>query len=339
MIMTGGAVGSLVSQFFTLSSLERRTFLVAGAAGGMAATFGSPISAILLAVELLLFEWRPRSLIPVTIACAIAEGIRAWLIGPAPIFGTPLSGTLPWPVLIWALVIGIAAGLVSGALTKLVYLVEDTYRKLPVHWMWWPALGGLAVGLGGLIDPRALGVGYPTIRALDAGHLMWAASLVLFVVKAVIWILSLSSGTSGGVLAPLLLLGGALGMMLSPLFPGHLAGIAATIGMASMLGGTMRAPFTATIFAMETTQLVTIATGIRGIGGRHGHHGTVDPSFNPDRKGGAPWSTRGSRIFRKPPGKPIGGTNNGPKRTGCHCAWRANPGRTSSADRVVAFRS
>ena len=252
-IMTGGAVGSLVSQFFRLSSLERRTLLVAGAAGGMSATFGSPIAAVLLAVELLLFEWRPRSLIPVTIASAMAEAIRAWLIGTAPIFGTPLSGTLPLTVLIWALVIGVAAGLVSGVLTKLVYFLEDAYHKLPMHWVWWPALGGFAVGLGGLIDPRALGVGYPTIRTLDAGHLLWEAALILFVVKAVIWTVSLSSGTSGGVLAPLLLLGGALGMILSPLFPGHLAGVAATMGMAAMLGGTMRVPFTATIFALETT--------------------------------------------------------------------------------------
>ena len=157
-IMTGGALGSLISQFFTLSSLERRTLLVAGAAGGMAATFGSPIAAVLLAVELLLFEWRPRSLIPVTIASAAAETIRAWLIGTAPIFGTPMAGSLPQTLLIWALVIGVAAGLVSGILTKLVYFVEDTYRKLPIHWVWWPAIGGLFVGLGGLIDPAALGV-------------------------------------------------------------------------------------------------------------------------------------------------------------------------------------
>lgn len=252
-IMTAGSIGSLVGQFFNLSSLERRTLLVAGAAAGMSATFGAPVSSILLAVELLLFEWRPRSLIPVAIASAIADGVRVWLLGTAPIFATGLTPSLPWIAIIWAVAIGLAAGLISGVLTKLVYFVEDTYRKLPIHWVWWPAIGGLVIGLGGLIDPRALGVGYPTIRLLDAGHLLFEAALILFVVKALIWVISLSSGTSGGVLAPLLMLGGALGAMMSPLFPGHMVGIWATIGMAAMLGGTMRAPFTAAIFTMETT--------------------------------------------------------------------------------------
>ncbi len=252
-IMTGGAIGSLVSQWFCLSSLERRTLLVAGAAAGMSATFGAPISSVLLAVELLLFEWRPRSLIPVAIASAAAEGVRTWLLGTTPVFATPATPHLPWSTIGWAALLGLASGLLSGILTKVVYFVEDTYRKLPVHWVWWPALGGLIVGLGGLVDPRALGVGYPTIRALDSGHLLWTAALVLLVVKGVIWITSLSSGTSGGVLAPLLMLGGALGMLLSPLFPGHLASVWATLGMAAMLGGTMRAPFTAAIFTMETT--------------------------------------------------------------------------------------
>lgn len=252
-IMTGGAIGSLLGQFFKLSSLERRTLLVAGAAAGMSATFGSPISAVLLAVELLLFEWRPRSLVPVAVASAIAEGMRRWLLGNAPIFGGHAVGTLPWHMLIWAVVIGLSAGILSGLLTKLVYLVEDGYRKLPIHWMWWPAIGGLFVGLGGLLDPRALGVGYPTIQAMDAGHILWMAALTLLVIKAVIWTLALSSGTSGGVLAPLLMIGGALGIVLSPILPAHLTGAWATLGMAAMLGGTMRAPFTATIFAMETT--------------------------------------------------------------------------------------
>ncbi|NMP24579.1 chloride channel protein [Sulfobacillus harzensis] len=252
-IMTGGAIGSLVAQFFRLSSLERRTLLVAGAAAGMAATFGSPVSAVLLAVELLLFEWRPRSLVPVAIASALAEVVRSLLLGTAPVFATPATPGLPLSVLVWAALVGMAAGVMSGVLTKLVYFIEDTYRKLPIHWVWWPAIGGLIVGLGGLVDPRALGVGYPTIRALDAGHLLWTAALALFIVKAVIWIASLSSGTSGGVLAPLLLLGGALGTVLSAVFPGHDTAILATVGMAAMLGGTMRASFTATIFTMETT--------------------------------------------------------------------------------------
>lgn len=252
-IMTGGAVGSILAQFFRLSSLERRTVLVAGAAAGMSATFGAPVSSVLLAVELLLFEWRPRSLVPVAIASALAEVVRSLLLGTQAVFHTPATPGLPLTVLGWAACVGIAAGIMSGILTKLVYFVEDTYRKLPIHWMWWPAIGGLVIGIGGLIDPRALGVGYPTIRALDAGHFLWSAALVLFIVKATIWVTSLSSGTSGGVLAPLLMLGAALGMVLSPLFPGHERAVLATVGMAAMLGGTMRAPFTATIFTMETT--------------------------------------------------------------------------------------
>ncbi len=252
-IMTGGAVGSLVAQFFPLSSLERRTLLVAGAAAGMSATFGAPVAAVLLAVELLLFEWRPRSLIPVAIASAMADGIRVWLMGSAPIFATPMSVGLPWTTVIWAAVIGISAGIVSGLLTKAVYFLEDMYGKLPIHWVWWPAMGGLMIGSGGLIDARALGVGYPTIRLLDAGHLLFDAALLLLVIKATIWVLSLSSGTSGGVLAPLLMIGAALGVVVSPILPGHMVGVWATIGMAAMLGGTMRAPFTASIFTMETT--------------------------------------------------------------------------------------
>lgn len=252
-IMTGGAIGSIAAQGFQLSSLERRTLLVAGAAGGMAATFGSPIAAVLLAVELLLFEWRPRSLIPVAIASAVADGVRVLLLGTAPIFATPKLGAVPWLDVALAVIIGLVAGGVSGILTKLVYLVEDAYRRLPIHWAWWPAIGGVFVGLGGLVDPRALGVGYPTIRALDSGHVLVAAALALLAVKAAIWILSLSSGTSGGVLAPLLMLGGALGMVVGAAFPGHTPGVWATVGMAAMLGGTMRAPLTATVFALETT--------------------------------------------------------------------------------------
>lgn len=252
-IMTGGAFGSLVAQGFHLSSLERRTLLGAGAAAGMAATFGSPVAAVLLAVELLLFEWRPRSLIPVAIASAVADGIRVWALGTTPIFGISAPPHLPWLDVALAALVGLLAGGLSGVLTKLVYLVEDAYRRLPIHWVWWPAIGGCFVGVGGLLDPRALGVGYPTIRALDNGHMLVMAALVLLAVKAAIWILSLSSGTSGGVLAPLLLLGGALGTVVGAFLPGHTPGVWATIGMAAMLGGTMRAPLTATIFALETT--------------------------------------------------------------------------------------
>ena len=252
-IMTGGAIGSLISQFFRLSSLERRTLLVAGAAAGMSATFGAPIASVFLGIELLLFEWRPRSLVPVGIAAATADGMRAILLGTVPVFETPVSAPVPWHDFIWVVLIGLAAGFASGVMTKLVYFAEDTYGRLPIHWVWWPAIGGFVVGIGGLIDPRALGVGYPTIRLIDSGHFLWAAAVTLFIVKAVIWVISLSSGTSGGVLAPLLILGGSLGIVLSPLLPGHMTEVWATLGMAAMLSGALRAPFTATLFTMETT--------------------------------------------------------------------------------------
>ncbi|MDA8346767.1 MAG: chloride channel protein [Thermaerobacter sp.] len=259
-IMTGGAFGSLLAQWLPVTTRERRTLLVAGAAAGMAATFGSPISASLLAVELLLFEWSPRSFVPVTIASVVAYSLRTLFYGTAPVFGNGMM--LPWPHLSWlwaAAALGVAAGIASGLLTKAVYFVEDAYRRLPIHWMWWPAIGGVFVGLAGLAVPQVLGVGYPVIRSLDAGEILPLAALALLVAKAVVWILALSSGTSGGVLAPLLMIGGALGALASPLLPGHLPALWATVGMAALLGGTMRAPFTATIFALETTHDWTVA--------------------------------------------------------------------------------
>jgi len=239
-IMTGGAIGSLFAQFFHLSAAERKTLLVAGAAAGMTAIFGTPVAAVLLAVELLLFEWRPRSFIPVVAAAVTATCWRPLLFGVGPLF--PFSGdpALPWWGLIACAGLGVLAGLQSGLLTKLLYKLEDAFEHLPIHWMWWPALGGLAVGLGGLIEPRALGVGYDVIGDLLTGHLLVQAVLAILLVKAVIWLLALSSGTSGGVLAPLLILGGAMGWLVGHWLPGA-PGFWALLGMAAMLGGTMRA--------------------------------------------------------------------------------------------------
>jgi chloride channel protein, CIC family len=251
-IMTGGAIGSLFAQFFHLSAAERKTLLVAGAAAGMTTIFGTPVAAVLLAVELLLFEWRPRSFIPVAAAAVTAICWRPLLFGAGPLF--PFSGVLPavWWGLAASAGLGVAMGLLSGLLTKLLYWLEDGFERLPIHWMWWPALGGLAVGLGGWIEPRALGVGYDVIGDLLAGHLLLQAVAAILVVKAVIWLVALSSGTSGGVLAPLLILGGAAGWLAGLVLPGT-PGTWALIGMAAMLGGTMRAPLTGAIFAVELT--------------------------------------------------------------------------------------
>jgi H+/Cl- antiporter ClcA len=255
-IMTGGAIGSLFAQMFHLTNAERKTLLVAGAAAGMTATFGTPIAAMLLAVELLLFEWKPRSFVPVAAASVVAAAWRPLLLGAGPLFPMAQSAALPTEGLLICAALGIAAGLASGALTALVYGCEDFFQRLPIHWMWWPVIGGLVVGLGGLIEPHALGVGYDNIRALLHGDLSTDATLRLMTVKAVIWAVALGSGTSGGVLAPLLILGGALGALAGEVLPGGDVGLWALIGMAAMMGGTMRAPLTAMVFALELTHNV-----------------------------------------------------------------------------------
>ncbi|RAZ72394.1 chloride channel protein [Mesorhizobium atlanticum] len=252
-IMTGGAIGSLIAQMLPVSDNERKTLLVAGAAAGMTTVFGTPIAAIMLAVELLLFEWTPRSFIPVAVAAIVAEVERSLLHMPSPIF--PFSGTMEASIagLGGWVVVGIAAGLLSGLLTQLVYACEDAFLKLPIHWMWWPMIGGLVVGIGGLMEPHALGVGYDNIANMLDGRTVAAAALLLLVVKAVIWAVALGSGTSGGVLAPLLIMGGAMGTVLSGILPEASPGFWPLLAMAATMGGTMRAPLTATFFATELT--------------------------------------------------------------------------------------
>jgi H+/Cl- antiporter ClcA/CBS domain-containing protein len=255
-IMTGGAIGSLFAQMFHLTNAERKTLLVAGASAGMTATFGTPIAAMLLAVELLLFEWKPRSFVPVAAASVVAAAWRPLLLGAGPLFPMLQSAALPTTGLLMCAALGITAGLASGALTAMVYGCEDFFQRLPIHWMWWPMIGGLVVGLGGLIEPHALGVGYDNIRALLHGDMSSTATLRLMAVKAVIWAVALGSGTSGGVLAPLLILGGALGALVGDALPGSDVGLWALLGMAAMMGGTMRAPLTAMVFALELTHNV-----------------------------------------------------------------------------------
>src|SRR6476646_8230565 len=260
--MTGGAVGSIFAQFFQLSAAERKTLLVAGASGGMAAIFASPVSAALLAVELLLFEWRPRSFIPVAIAAVAAAALRVPLLGAGPIFPVQPHAILNSEGLVFAFLVGIVAGLGSGLLTTLVYAFEDLFNKLPIHWIWWPAIGGLFIGIGGLIEPRVLGVGYETIYELVRGHIVGVALLGILIGKSFVWSLALGSGTSGGVLAPLLMMGGALGAGMAQFIPIGDTGVWALIGMAGMMGGTMRSPLTAMIFALELTQDLNLLPGL-----------------------------------------------------------------------------
>src|SRR5579885_1555370 len=258
-IMTGGAFGSMIAQLFHLTSTERKTLLVAGAAAGMSATFAAPVAAVLLAVELLLFEWKPRSLIPVALASAVAAMLRRYLLGFGPLFPVPEHPLfIGGKGLLGCVIVGLLAGVLSSLLSQSIYSVEDLFHKLPIHWMWWPAIGGLAIGIGGLIFPQALGVGYDTIGNLLQGSVTSHVILGILLVKWFIWAVSLGSGTSGGVLAPLLMVGGSLGGLEAHFLPDAGPGFWALVSMGAVLGGTMRAPLTAVVFALELTHDINV---------------------------------------------------------------------------------
>ncbi|MGN6520276.1 MAG: chloride channel protein [Dokdonella sp.] len=259
-IATGGALGSLFGQLLRVTAIERKTLLAAGAAAGMAAVFGSPLSAIILAVELLLFELKPRSLIPVALATVVATGVRHVLVGSAPVFPMP---PLPEPggvALAFYVALGALIGLVSVGTTRIVYGIEDLFERLPIHWMWWPAIGGLAVGLIGWHAPLTLGVGYTNIEDIVAGRLGIAVLASLCVMKFLSWSIALGSGTSGGTLAPLFTIGGALGALagiaVAALAPqlGVDPRIAGLVGMAAIFAGASRALLASIVFAFETTR-------------------------------------------------------------------------------------
>jgi chloride channel protein, CIC family len=253
-IMTGGAVGSVLAQLLRTSADERKTLLVAGAAAGMAATFNAPLASVVLAVELLLFEWRPRSFIPVVAAVGTGTVLRWSLLGSGPIFalhvGAPHIGA---DIELLCVIAGLSGGVLAVLVTTLVYFSEDAFARLPIHWMWWPAIGGLIIGLGGLVEPRALGVGYDVIRELLDGRATVSLIVGILVVKTLIWGLSLGSGTSGGVLAPTFMIGAALGALEGTVLPGVTPGFWALVGLAGVLGGVMRSPLTGVVFPLEIT--------------------------------------------------------------------------------------
>jgi CIC family chloride channel protein len=259
-ILTGGAVGSLIAQFFHLTSAERKTLLVAGAAAGMSATFAAPLAAVLLAVELLLFEWKPRSLIPVALASTTAAAMRRYIIGMGPLFPVPMHPAFIGPLgLLGCVIAGILAGALSAVLTQMVYAAEDAFQRLPIDWMWWPAIGGVAIGIGGWVFPQALGVGYDVIADLLRGDVASRVIVGVLVVKSLIWSISLGSGTSGGVLAPLLMMGGALGGVEAWFLPAEGLGFWPLVSMGAILGGTMRSPLTGVVFALELTHDINMA--------------------------------------------------------------------------------
>ncbi|MFP3755690.1 MULTISPECIES: chloride channel protein [unclassified Cupriavidus] len=251
-IMTGGSIASLLAQYLHLTAAERKTLLVAGACAGMTAIFGTPVAAVLLAIELLLFELRPRSLLPVALACAVAGFLRPLVFEAGPLFPlqTAPASTLALGSCVLA---GLLCGVLGAGLTLALYRTEDAFGKLRLHWMWWPAIGGLVVGIGGYFEPRALGVGYDVIGDLLNNRLALEVAVALLAVKAVIWIAALGSGTSGGVLAPLLMLGAGLGVVLAPVLPGGSPALWALVCMAGVLGSVLGAPLTAIVFAFGLT--------------------------------------------------------------------------------------
>ncbi|HXX69269.1 MAG TPA: chloride channel protein [Polyangiaceae bacterium] len=259
-IATGGAIGSLVGQLLRTTADERKTLLAAGAAAGMAATFGSPVSAVLLAVELLLFEYRPRSIVPVALAAVTATGVRIALVGADPVFPTHAVTAPTGESLVGYVAIGALLGCASVYVTKLVYWIEDLFEKLPIHWMWWPAIGGAVVGVVGIFAPHTMGVGYDNIEHIVSGDLFGRAMLWLCAWKLVSWVVALGSGTSGGTLAPLFTIGGglgaALGEVVARLAPGaHLdPRVGALVGMAAIFAGASRALLASVVFAFEATR-------------------------------------------------------------------------------------
>lgn len=259
-IATGGALGSTIGQFIRITHNERKILLAAGATAGMAAIFGSPIAAIFLAIELLLFEFSHRSIVPVALACITGAAGHHFLFEAGPVFRTEtLIATPTNAALAVYSVMGVIIGLLSVIASKIVYLIEDAFERLPIHWMWWPAIGGLAVGLIGYFSPRTLGVGYNNITDILAGSLSVRVLLSLCVMKFFSWAIALGSGTSGGTLAPLLTIGGAAGALIGSLaiyiFPssGITVALSALVGMSALFAGASRAFLTSIIFALETT--------------------------------------------------------------------------------------
>ncbi|WP_445147456.1 chloride channel protein [Dyella sp. Tek66A03] len=259
-IATGGALGSLLGQFLHVTADERKTLLAAGAAAGMAAVFSAPISSVLLTIELLLFERRARSLIPVALAAVIGTGVRYVLEGNAPMFPMPEIATPTLTAVFAYMVMGLLTGVASVGITRLTYAIEDGFEKLPIHWMWWPAIGGVVVGVVGYVMPATLGVGYSNIAAVVAGQIGLSSMLALCLLKLLSWSVALGSGTSGGTLAPLFTIGGALGGVLGIACVMWLPWlqvdprVAALVCMAAIFAGASRAFLTSVVFAFETTQ-------------------------------------------------------------------------------------
>ncbi len=269
-IATGGALGSALGQFVAVTARERKTLLATGAAAGMTAIFGTPVAAILLAIELLLSEYSARTVVPVALGCGVAGALRAVLHGTAAVFVMPELANPATSTIAIAVLAGGLIGIAATGVTRAVYAVEDAFERLPIHWMWWPALGGIAVGAIGLVVPRVLGVGYDNITSTVAGQFTATTLAVLLGAKLVAWAIALGSGTSGGTLAPLMTFGAAAGWLI-----GHAAAVlvpsanidprvAALVGMVAMFAGASRALLASMVFAVEATQEIHAIVPIVG---------------------------------------------------------------------------
>jgi CIC family chloride channel protein len=259
-IQTGGAMGSLVGQLLSTTTTERKVLLACGAGAGMAATFNTPIAGVILAIELLLFEFRSRSFIPLVIACTLATSVRAILLGQRSMFS---MGNVNFDVLHglpFYVLLGVLSGIAAIGFTKVLYWVEDLFERLPVDDLWHPAIGALGLGIIGFFVPRVLGVGYDTISDILNNNLTLKLLLVVAIFKALAMVISLGSGTSGGLLAPMFMssaaLGGAFAMVMNMIFPGlHLSpGAYALVAMAAVFGSASRATFAFIVFAFEITR-------------------------------------------------------------------------------------
>jgi chloride channel protein, CIC family len=263
-IATGGALGSLAGQVTRITADERKTLLASGAAAGMAATFGAPVSAVLIAIELLLFEYRARSLIPVALAAAVASAVRIAFSGTAPVFAIPTMQQPSGVALVGYVVLGMILGLAAALIVTLTYKIEDAFehlgKRFHIHWMWWPAFGAAVVGIVGLIEPRTLGVGYENIIGAMDGSIVGRALLVLVILKLLSWAVYLGSGTSGGTMAPLFTIGSGLGAWIGSEAArwapglGVNARMAGLVGMAAVFAGASHALLTSIVFAFETTR-------------------------------------------------------------------------------------
>jgi CIC family chloride channel protein len=259
-IQTGGAIGSLVGQVLHTTAAERKVLLACGAAAGMSATFNTPIAGVILAIELLLFEFKSRSFIPLVIASTLATAVHMRLLGAGPMFTVSAMDFGIPHALPFYLVLGPICGLAAVGLSKTLYWVEDLFEKLPFDELWWPATGALALGIIGYFVPRVFGVGYDTIGDILNGHLVWKILLVVMIAKFAALVISLGSGTSGGLLAPTFMwsaaMGGLFAMVANHGFPSaHLSpGAFALVAMGAVFGAASRATFSFIIFAFEITR-------------------------------------------------------------------------------------